>query len=217
MEKKMTKAEIAATRATADILRVSRRSILFFIRTIVLLLLIVALCTLAFVSAARLSNTYILINEGMSLRAAVMLRGGDDPDLAAYFTGDCIRADAALRTQSVAAYADYTITGYEYDLIINSLHVFPWQADAYADLTEQITSLKATASTDSAAGAAPAWTPIRYRLHLATIEGRRYISEIELVELNPALPPANTPDPNRTPIPMATPTPEVTPLLVAVP
>ncbi len=217
MEKKMTKAEIAATKASADTLRVSRRSILFFIRTILLLLLIVALCTLAFVSAARLSNTYILINEGMNLRAAVMLRGGDDPDLAAYFTGDCIRADATLRAQSIAAYADYTITGYEYDLIINRLHVYPWQADTYADVTEQVTSLKATAQADSAAGAAPAWTPIRYRLHLEHIDGRWYIANIELVELNPALPAANTPDPNRTPIPMATPTPAATPVLVSVP
>ena len=80
MDKKMTRAEIAAARSVAKTLRVSRRSLQFFIRTILLILLIGLLCAGSFLTAARLSNLYIIINEGMTLRAASLLRGGDDPD-----------------------------------------------------------------------------------------------------------------------------------------
>lgn len=206
MSKQMTRAEIASARSVAKTLRVSRRSIFFFARTIFVLLVIVLLCYAAFVSAARLSNTYILVNEGMAIRASSMLKRIDDPDLVMYFTPDCLSADKALRAQSIAPYADFTITGYEYDLSVEKLHVFPWQRSIYAEVIEQIPSIKGVSSSDSSASA-PAWTPIRYRLRFEYLEGRWYISAIELVEVNPVLPVANTADPNRSPIPMATPTP----------
>lgn len=216
MEKQMTKEEIASARSIARTLRISRRSILYFIRTILLALLIVLLCVLAFLTAARFSNAYILVNEGMTLRASSMLMGGDNPDLAVYFTGDCIRNDAVLRTQTVEPFASFSITDYEYDLNVERMHVYPWQSDAYVDVIEQVTSIKAVSSSETPTDPAPAWTPIRYRLRLARIDGRWYIGTIELVELNPALPAANTPDPNRSPIPMATPTPEPTPILMTI-
>ena len=213
MSKQMSRAQIAAARSVAKTLRVSRRSLQFFIRTIRLILLVVLLCAAAFSTAARLSNLYIIINEGMNLRAASMLRGGDDPDLVMYFTVDCIRSDLALRSKSIAPYADYTISDYEYDLNVEKMHVFPWQSSLYAEVTEQITSMKGSSSLDGSAGV-PAWTPIRYRLRFEQVNGRWYISAIELVELNPILPAPNTPDPNRSPLPMVTPTPEPTPVLI---
>lgn len=216
MEKQLTKAEIASAKSLAKTLRVTRRSILFFIRTLLLIVLVVFLCIAAFLTTARLSNTYILVNEGMALRAASMLRGGDDPDLAVYFTGDCVRDDAALRTQSTTQFADFTVTDYEYDLTIDRLHVFPWQTDLYADVIEQITAIKGSASAESGVTEVPTWTPIRYRLHLEQLDARWYICSIELIELNPTLPDANTPDPNQSPLPMITPTPEPTPIAIHV-
>ena len=215
MDKQMSRAQIASARSVAKTLRVSRRSILYFARTILLLLILALLCAGAFISAARLSNTYILVSEGMTLRAESMLKKIDDPDLLMYFTSDCINGDAALRAQSMAPYGDFSITGYEYDMIVDKMHVFPWQSSLYVEVTERITSIKATASDSSLS--APAWTPIRYRLRLSYLEGRWYISTVELVEVNPTLSPANTPDMNRSPIPMVTATPEPTPIAVTVP
>ena len=217
MDKKISKAEIAATKSAVKTLRTTRRSIIFLIRTILLVLLVVMLCVAAFITTARLSNSYILVNEGMPLRAASMLHGVDDPDLANYFTNDCITEDAALRMQSVSAFQDFTVTDYEYDLIIDKMHVFPWQASTYIDVTEQITAIKATALLESGASEVPRWTPIRYRLYLQQIDARWYIRTIELLEVNPVLPPANTPDPDLSPLPMVTPSPEPTPISVQVP
>ena len=217
MDKKISKAEIAATKSAVKTLRTTRRSIIFLIRTILLVLLVVMLCVAAFITTARLSNSYILVNEGMPLRAAPMLHGVDDPDLANYFTNDCITEDAALRMQSVSAFQDFTVTDYEYDLIIDKMHVFPWQASTYIDVTEQITAIKATALLESGASEVPRWTPIRYRLYLQQIDARWYIRTIELLEVNPVLPPANTPDPDLSPLPMVTPSPEPTPISFQVP
>ncbi len=217
MDKKISKAEIAATKSAVKTLRTTRRSIIFLIRTILLVLLVVMLCVAAFITTARLSNSYILVNEGMPLRAASMLHGVDDPDLANYFTNDCITEDAALRMQSVSAFQDFTVTDYEYDLIIDKMHVFPWQASTYIDVTEQITAIKATALLESGASEVPRWTPIRYRLYLQQIDARWYIRTIELLEVNPVLPPANTPDPDLSPLPMVTPSPEPTPISFQVP
>lgn len=217
MDKKISKAEIAATKSAIKTLRTTRRSIIFLIRTILLVLLIVMLCVAAFITTARLSNSYILVNEGMPLRAASMLHGVDDPELAYYFTSDCITEDAALRMQSISVFRDFTVSSYEYDLIIDKMHVFPWQASTYVDVTEQITSIKASALLESGAVEVPEWTPIRYRLYLQQIDSRWYIRTIELLEVNPALPAANTPDPDQSPLPMVTPTPEPTPISIQIP
>lgn len=217
MEQQMSKKEIAAAQSTANTLRVSRRSILFFVRTILLILIIVLVCLVAFLAAARISNSYILINEGMALRASSILNALDDPDLAIYFTADCLEQDTSLRAQSVARFAGYTVNSYDYDLSVDRFHVMPWQSSIYVDVIENITSIKATASSEAAGSATPEWTPIRYRLYLKNIDSRWYVDSIELLELNPELPAANTPDPNRSPIPMATPTPEPTAITFEVP
>lgn len=217
MDKKISKAEIAVTKSAVKTLRTTRRSIMFLIRTILLVLLIVLLCFAAFISTSRLSNSYILVNEGMPLRAASMLHGVEDPDLAYYFTADCIAEDATLRAQSVSAFQGFSVSDYEYDLIIDKMHVLPWQASTYVDVTEQINAIKATFLLESGTSSVPEWTPIRYRLYLQQVDGRWYISTVELLEVNPSLPAPNTPDPNQSPLPMATPTPEPTPIAFQVP
>ena len=93
----------------------------------------------------------------------------------------------------------------------------PWQSSIYVDVIENITSIRASASSESSDSGVPEWTPVRYRLYLKNIDSRWYIDSIELLELNPELPAANTPDPNRSPIPMATPTPEPTAITFQVP
>ena len=217
MEDKMTRAKVEAARQTAKTLRISRRSIFYFIRTVLIILVTVLLCVLAFICASRVSNLYILISEGMPLRADSMLHGVDDPDLTTYFTPDCIRNDATLRAQSMSAYEQFTFSGYEYDITIDKMHVFPWQTRIYVDAIEQISSIKGSASTDASSAEIPAWTPIRYRLDMEHINGRWYISAISLIEVNPKLPAENTPDPNRSPIPMATFTPEPSAIIVTMP
>ena len=48
---------------------IARRSIWYLLRTLLVIALIVVLCLTAFVTAMHISNIYILVTEGLELRA----------------------------------------------------------------------------------------------------------------------------------------------------
>lgn len=210
MAKKQSAEQIRATRAALRSLSATRRTLFFFMRTLLLVLVIVGICGLAFVTTARLSNAYILVNEGMSLRAACILQDGEVPDLAAYLTTACLSEDAAQREQSAAPYAGMTISSYDYSLTVSKMHLYPWQFNAYVDVIEVIRSIKVTGS-EAASAEIPTWMPAKYRLYLTQQDGRWLIARIELLELNPAVEPAHTADPYADSIPAATATPTASP------
>ena len=200
--------EIRAARKQLRAVTSVRRSVFYFMRAILMLLVIGALCILSFISAARISNAYILVNEGMSMRAECILKNSSENDLTACFSLGCIQDDADARMNDAAPYAVMTVSSYEYRLKIRDLHILPWQIGTYVDVVEQIRGIKGTFSAESGAGSAvPEWTPRKYRLHLAKAEGRWLIESIELLELNPKLDVPATPDPDAEPLPIVTPTP----------
>lgn len=200
--------EIRAARKQLRAVTAVRRSVFYFMRTILTILIIGALCILSFISAARVSNAYILVNEGMTLRAECILKDSPDSDLASYFTSDCILGDASQRETSAAPYAGISVSSYEYSLKIRNMHILPWHVNTYVDVVEQIRGIKGSVSVESDAGTAiPDWTPRMYRLHLGRTDGRWFIETVELLELNPKLDPPATPDPYADPLPIVTPSP----------
>ena len=204
--------EIRAARKQLRAVTSVRRSIFYFMRAILVVLMIGALCILAFMSGTRISNAYILVNEGMSARADCMLKNAEENELTSYFSLACIDSDSDERSNNVAPYAAMTVSSYEYNLNIKSLHIFPWQIGTYVDVVEQIRSVKGAFSAESDGfGSVPDWTPRKYRLHLGKAEGRWLIEQVELLELNPKIDPPATPDPDAEPLPMVTPSPVPTP------
>jgi len=200
--------EIRKARKQLRAVTCARRSVFYFMRTILMLLGVTLLCVLAFVSASRISNAYILVNEGMPLRADCILKNASTNDLGAYFTSACISNDAPQRETSAAPYTGATILSYEYSLSLSNLHNLPWHVNAYVDAVEQIRAIKGTMPSESGAdGTIPDWTPRKYRLYLEKFDGRWYIGTVELLELNPKLDAPATPDPYADPIPMVTPSP----------
>lgn len=200
--------EIRAARKQLRAVTSVRRSVFYFMRTILTLIVIGALCILSFISAARVSNAYILVNEGMSLRAACILKNSSENDLTSYFSFGCIQSDADARKNDAAPYAAMTVSSYEYSLKIHNLHILPWQVGTYVDVVEQIRGIRGSFAAESGAGVSvPEWTPRKYRLHLAKAEGHWMIESIELLELNPKMDVPATPDPDAEPLPIVTPTP----------
>lgn len=200
--------EIRAARKQLRAVTAVRRSVFYFMRAILIVLVIGALCILSFVSAARVSNAYILVNEGMNMRAACILENNPDNDLLSYFTLNCIQSDAAERQNNAEPYAMITVSSYEYRLQIRDLHILPWQIGTYVDVVEQIRGIKGTFSAEiRSVDSFPDWTPRKYRLYLGKTEGRWLIEKVELLELNPKLEAPATPDPDAEPLPMVTPSP----------
>jgi len=150
-------------------LRVARRSMMYVVRTLLLIIMAAILCIGAFLTAERYSNLYILTSEGMALRAECVFADGARNDLEEYFTLTFLDSDPAM---SDATYANYTISDYNYDLTIEKISVLPWSMSATVTATERV-SLKGTINADqlsedqnAADFPLPEWTPKRYKIKL---------------------------------------------------
>jgi hypothetical protein len=194
-------------------LRVARRSMLYLVRTLLMIITGAIVCIGAFLTAERYSNLYILTSEGMALRAECVFADGARNDLEEYFTLSFLENDP---TMSDATYSNYTITDYNYDLSIERIGVLPWSMSATVIATERVT-LKGTINADQLGEdqnaddyPLPQWTPRRYRIKFINANARWYISELTVLEENPDESNLGTPDPNEPPVPAATPTPKPT-------
>ena len=194
-------------------LRVARRSMMYIVRTLLLVIMAAIFCIAAFLTAERISNLYILTSEGMTLRADCIFADGARNDLEEYFTLTFLQADPAMTNTT---YANYTITSYNYDLTIERISVLPWSMSATVIATERV-SLKGNINADQISEdqnasdyPPPDWTPVRYKISFINANSRWYISNLEVLEENPDNSNLGTPDPNETPILAATPTPKPT-------
>ena len=194
-------------------LRNARRTMLYVVRTLLLIILVAILCIGAFLTAERTSNLYILASEGMALRADCVLADGARNDLEEYFTLAFLQNDPAM---SDTTYSNYTITSYNYDLTIEKIFVLPWSLSATVVATERV-SIKGSINADQISEGQdagdfppPEWTPVRYKITFINSNARWYISELNVLEENPDTSDLGTPDPNLSPIPAATPTPKPT-------
>ena len=192
----------------------------FILKNIVLVLLVGMILVIAFTFAMDASNVYIVANDGMKLRAQVVLGLEDPSELIKFFTTDALERDALLRDTT---YLDYTIRGCDYRIDMEWLWAWPWDTRAEVTLTEHIVvidgELPISLQTEEQLKSPnkippPAWQDARYSLTFAKVDGRWKISGVTTVALVSPLP---TRTPQFTPIPVATPNLGGLPLLTEPP
>lgn len=176
---------------------VARKSIWYVLRTLLVGVALVVAALYMFIGAMHVSNIYVLVTEGMEKRAACILENGSVNELTEYFTEEFVARDAALYD---GAYHDYTITNFIYKLDVDSLMVLPWDTSASMKVRERMLSLSGTPHEGvDADSKPPAWAPVRYSVKLKRIHERWYISDIILLEKNPAEAVKPTPDMSQLP------------------
>lgn len=106
---------------------IARRSIWYLLRTLLVIALIVVLCLTAFVTAMHISNIYILVTEGLELRAGYILQGGEIAPLTEYFTENFIAQDPALYA---GTYSNFNVTNFIYKIEVKSLLTLPGDSTA---------------------------------------------------------------------------------------
>ena len=166
---------------------IARRSIWYLLRTLLVIALIVVLCLTAFVAAMNISNIYILVTEGLELRAGYILQGGEISSLTEYFTESFIAQDPALYD---GAYSSFSVTNFIYKIEVKSILALPWGSSATVKVYEKMLDAQL-----------PQWIPATYNVKLKRVNGRWYISDMILLKQNPAEKPLPTPDYSQLPTP----------------
>ncbi len=189
--------------------RMAKRAIWFFMRTVLLILLLAGLCYAAFETAMRSSNLYILATEGLQLRAQCILQDGPKEQLRSYFTSGFIQEDAEL---TAGTYSDYTIKDFDYRVEVKAISVLPWSQTATVTVLTRMAGMSGAINDDKRPEGAtadavyplPEWKDGRYLLRFWIRDGRWYVYQMQLLDAAQSEEPKRTPDPNRTPIPAAT-------------
>lgn len=178
---------------------IARRSIWYLLRTMLSVALVIVLCLGAFVTAMHISNLYILVTEGLELRAEYILQGGEITALTEYFTEDFVAKDPALYA---GTYGDFDVSNFIYKLEIKRLFVLPWHKTATVKVYEKMLSVSGSPREGAPEGITlPEWPAAEYNVKLTKTDGRWYINDMLLLMNSPEEKPLPTPDYSLLPSP----------------
>ena len=183
---------------------VPRRATWFILRTLLVITIVVTLAFVVFMESMNVANLYILVTEGLKLRADCVFGEKDPNELYQYFSDEFVKSDEKL-TDNIYGY--YTISNYDYRLNIDGMNIWPWNTTATVTVTERISSISGTPNVDAPTAAVPEWTDAQYKIVCSKENNRWYITKITLVKEAPEEKPRATPNMSLLPSPTPTPTP----------
>ena len=158
---------------------IPRRAVWYVLRTVLIITVVVTLTFLTFLTAMYSSNIYIIVSEGMTLRAKCILGQGEQTEMQQYFSVNCIESDTAFKDN---VYDHYKIINYDYRLTVNKLNVLPWNKTASMIVTERIPTITGTAYEDAPTSSIPDWQSVKYKVVCMKENNRWYITKIEVEE-----------------------------------
>lgn len=113
------------------------RFVMLLAKNGLILVVVLGLLSTAFVSAMNLSQMFILLNDGMELRANTILGKNEGENLKKYFDEAFLAQDDLLNHSPYDPY--YKIIGSSYSLKVQSLWAWPWQNETTALVQERVT------------------------------------------------------------------------------
>jgi len=181
-----------------------RRLVWFIASRLLMFTIAVSVLLCAFFMCMNTANVYIVLSDGLQKRVDVILTREDAPELNNYFHPDFLSADPALIAAfgKDSPYVDYSITGFEHKLEIESLWAWPWDNYATCRVLERVPTItgKVLSSRKNEVEAnIPPWQGGRYEVVLVKTSGKWKIIGMRqtsiIVEATP------------TPVPSVSPTP----------
>ena len=175
-------------------MRILKRFLTFVASRMFFLTVISALLIISFYLAMNTANIWVLIDDGLSARAGVVLMNEDAGELTKYFRQEFISQDPVLQVglSDTSPYMDYEIRGFDHRVRMVSVWSWPWENVARAEVIESIPAIDGTirSSRREAALAVggearlspPEWATARYRVTLTRTAGRWMISNLQLIE-----------------------------------
>ncbi len=181
-----------------------RRLVWFIASRLLFFTLAVSAILCAFYMAMNTANVYIVLEDGLETRVDVILTREDATELNNYFHADFLVADPALNAafNHSSPYMDYSITGFEHRLEVESLWAWPWDSYATCRVVERVPTItgKVLSSRRSEVPAEiPAWDGGRYEITLIKDSGEWKIIGMRqtsiIVEATPTPVPSESPSP----------------------
>lgn len=175
-------------------MRILKRFLSFIASRMLFLTVISALLIMAFYLAMNTANIWVLVDDGLSARASVVLMKEDEAELRKYFKQEFISQDPVLQVgrSNASPYQDYEIRGFDHRVRMVSVWSWPWEDVARAEVIESIPAIDGTIKSSrreaalAAGGEArlspPKWASSRYRVTLMRTGGRWMISNLQLIE-----------------------------------
>ena len=173
-------------------MKYSLRFVWYVLRIVIITLSAFAILAAVFYITMDSANVYVIVTDGMKARLTSSLVPQDATELKGYFTEEFL----ANNTIDTSKYSDFTITGIDYDLTVESLWCNPWKNTATVTVVEAVKDIKYELPAETAEGVEPAkppqWQRARYKIICLKINDAWRIDKVELVK---ALPAAPTPSP----------------------
>lgn len=183
-----------------------RRFFSFVASRLLIFSIVSALLILAFYLAMNTANIYLLLNDGMTARASVILTRKDADELVNFFTNDFLLSDETLNIglSSVSPYIDYNITDFKYSLSLEWVWAWPWENSATATIVERVPritgkvveSRQSLVKSGALSATPPSWYGGRYTVKLVRQDGRWKIDQLTQTQLiieEPTPTPASAP------------------------
>ena len=171
-----------------------RRFIWYLARRLLLLTIVAGLCTVTFYYAMNASNIYIVLKDGMAMRAQVIMMDESADDLTKFFQGTYLQRDENLQLAiaGLSPYGYYTVRGIDHRLTMTWMWCWPWENTARVEFTETIPRIDGRVnSADATAAQAlygdsyespPKWQGGRYSATLVKENNQWHIRSLSLLE-----------------------------------
>ena len=153
-----------------------RRLIWYFASRLLILCILAGMLVCGFFMAMNGANIYVVLNDGMEKRVDVILTRQQAEELNKYFHADFLIADEALEgaLNGMSAYSDYSITGFDYELTIETLWAWPWDSYANCTVVERVPTINGSVISSRRSEVSeriPKWVGGRYDVTLVKVGG----------------------------------------------
>lgn len=167
-----------------------RRLIWFIATRLLAVVSVLGLMTVAFYFSMNAANIYIILKDGMALRAQTVMMDLDKTDLTKYFARDYIARDPVLTSMENGTnpYERFDITGIDHRLSMEWMWGWPWEDSARATIVEQIPAIDGRILssyrevTPREQWTVPRWAGARYNVVMIRESGQWHIRSMTLVE-----------------------------------
>lgn len=171
-----------------------RRFIWHIASRLLVLTLVLGLMIVGFYYAMNATNIYVVLKDGMALRAQVILGTEDADELTKYFQTSFIQRDPQVQNAlaGYSPYEDYNIRGIDHRLDMSFLWVWPWDTVARVTITERVPRIdgrvKGSVADEyvekqgTSALYPPAWQGMRYQAILVKENGQWHIRSLTVLE-----------------------------------